>query len=176
MEEYHDGILLFNITDDMVWNKAVKDTLGLQQFYNLHKNDYKWQTRADVSKYSTADSSLEAKIVQYAPQRNSKKWTPKQFNVLVCGQDTILCVEVADLKVEKGSDPVVDSMEWKKGTLKAYKEKDKVEVVCINNILKPQIKLLKEARGLVTADYQNELESLDQRIAVEISRSDRRKF
>ena len=158
MEEYHDGILLFNITDDMVWSKAVKDTLGLQQYYNLHKNNYKWQTRADVSKYSTKDSSLEAKIVQFAPQRSSKNWTPKQFNALVCGQDTLPCVEVADLKVEKGSDPVVDSMEWKKGTLKAYKEKDKTAVVCINGILKPQTKLLKEARGLVTADYQNELE------------------
>ena len=158
MEEYHDGILLFNITDDMVWSKAVKDTLGLQQYYNLHKNNYKWQTRADVSKYSTKDSSLEAKIVQFAPQRSSRNWTPKQFNALVCGQDTLPCVEVADLKVEKGSDPVVDSMEWKKGTLKAYKEKDKTAVVCINGILKPQTKLLKEARGLVTADYQNELE------------------
>ena len=158
MEEYHDGILLFNITDDMVWSKAVKDTLGLQQYYNLHKNNYKWQTRADVSKYSTKDSSLEAKIVQFAPQRTVKKWTPKQFNALVCGQDTLPCVEVADLKVEKGSDPVVDSMVWKKGTLKAYKEKDKTVVVCINGILKPQTKLLKEARGLVTADYQNELE------------------
>ena len=158
MEEYHDGILLFNITDDMVWSKAVKDTLGLQQYYNLHKNNYKWQTRADVSKYSTKDSSLEAKIVQFAPQRSSRNWTPKQFNALVCGQDTLPCVEVADLKVEKGSDPVVDSMEWKKGTHKAYKEKDKTAVVCINGILKPQTKLLKEARGLVTADYQNELE------------------
>ena len=158
MEEYHDGILLFNITDDMVWSKAVKDTLGLQQYYNLHKNNYKWQTRADVSKYSVSDSTLEAKIVQFAPQRSSRNWTPKQFNALVCGQDTLPCVEVADLKVEKGSDPVVDSMEWKKGTLKAYKEKDKTAVVCINGILKPQTKLLKEARGLVTADYQNELE------------------
>ena len=73
MEEYHDGILLFNITDDKVWSKAVKDTAGLQQYYDLHKKNYKWQTRADVSKYSTRDSSLEAKIVHYAPQRMANK-------------------------------------------------------------------------------------------------------
>jgi peptidyl-prolyl cis-trans isomerase SurA len=158
MEEYHDGILLFNITDDKVWSKAVKDTVGLQQYYDLHKNNYKWQTRADVSKYSTKDSSLEAKVIHYALQRKAKKWTPKQFNALVCGQDTIACVEVQDLKLEKGSDPVVDSMQWKKGTVKTTREKDKTVVVCINGVLKPQIKLLKESRGLVTADYQNELE------------------
>jgi peptidyl-prolyl cis-trans isomerase SurA len=158
MEEYHDGILLFNITDDKVWSKAVKDTLGLQQYYNLHTKNYKWQTRADVSKYSTPDSSLEAKIIQVARQRTARKWTPKQFNALVCGQDTLSCVEVLDLKLEKGTDPVVDMMEWKKGTLKAYREKDKTIVLTINGILKPQTKLLKESRGLVTADYQNELE------------------
>jgi peptidyl-prolyl cis-trans isomerase SurA len=158
MEEYHDGILLFNITDNMVWSKAVKDTAGLQKYYDLHKKNYKWQTRADVSKYSTADSSLETKIMQYAVQRTAKKLTPKQFNTLVCSQDTLPCVEVADLKLEKGSDPVVDSMEWKKGTLKVYKDKNKTIVACINGILKPQTKLLKESRGLVTADYQNDLE------------------
>jgi peptidyl-prolyl cis-trans isomerase SurA len=158
MEEYHDGILLFNITDNMVWSKAVKDTVGLKQYYDLHKKNYKWQTRADVSKYSTADSSLEAKIVQYASERTAKKWTPKQFNSLICGQDTLPCVEVTDLKVEKGSDAVVDSMIWKKGTMKVYKDKNKTIVACMNGILKPQTKLLKESRGLVTADYQNELE------------------
>jgi peptidyl-prolyl cis-trans isomerase SurA len=158
MEEYHDGILLFNITDDKVWSKAVKDTLGMQQYYNLHQNNYQWQTRADVSRYSTQDSSLEAKITQFARQRAAKKWTPKQFNALVCQQDTLPCVEVMDLKVEKGNDPVVDAMVWKKGTLKTYKEKNKTIVVTINGILKPQTKLLKESRGLVTADYQNELE------------------
>ena len=158
MEEYHDGILLFNITDVMVWSKAVKDTVGLQQYYDLHKKNYRWETRADVSRYSTKDSSLEAKIVQYARQRIAKKWTPKQFNALVCGQDTLPCVEVQDLKMEKGTDPVVDGLEWKKGTMKTYREKDKTTVVTINGILKPQTKLLKESRGLVTADYQNELE------------------
>jgi peptidyl-prolyl cis-trans isomerase SurA len=141
-----------------VWSKAVKDTIGLQHYYDLHQKDYKWQTRADVSKYSTRDSSLEAKIVQNARLRTSKKWTPKQFKALICGQDTLPCVEVQDMKLEKGTDPVVDMMNWKKGALKVYREKDKTVVVYINGIIKPATKLLKESRGLVTADYQNELE------------------
>ena len=40
MDEYRDGILLFDLTDKMVWSKAVKDTTGLEQFYEKNKNNY----------------------------------------------------------------------------------------------------------------------------------------
>ena len=32
-QEYHDGILLFDIMDQQVWSKAVSDTLGLEAFH-----------------------------------------------------------------------------------------------------------------------------------------------
>jgi peptidyl-prolyl cis-trans isomerase SurA len=158
MEEYHDGILLFNITDDKVWSKAVKDTAGLEQFYKKNRKHYKWQSRADVSKYSTRDSALVGKIILYAPQRMAKKMSPKEFNAIVCGQDTLQCIEVLDQKLEKGTDKTLDSLEWKKGAMKTFTDKGKIHVLFINGILKPQIKQLKESRGLVTADYQNLLE------------------
>lgn len=158
MDEYHDGILLFNITDDKVWTRAVKDTAGLEQFYKKNKKNYKWQTRADISKYSTRDSALVEKIVLYAPQRMANKMSAKAFNALACGQDTLQCIEVLDQKLEKGSDKILDAMEWEKGMMKTYTEKGKTNVLFINGILKPQLKQLKEARGLVTADYQNVLE------------------
>jgi len=158
MDEYHDGILLFNITDDKVWTKAVRDTAGLEQFFNKNRKNYKWQTRADVSKYSTQDSTLADKIILNAPLRMAKKMTPGEFNVLVTGQDTLQRVEVLDQKLEKGNDKTLDAMDWNKGAMKTYKEKGKTHILYINGILKPQNKQLKESRGLVTADYQNLLE------------------
>jgi peptidyl-prolyl cis-trans isomerase SurA len=158
MEEYHDGILLFNITDDMVWSKAVKDTAGLQQYYNEHKKLYKWQARADISVYSTKDSSLTAKILALAPERTGKKWNIDQFNAAVCGQDSIKCVEAEDHKWEKGADKRLEKVEWQKGATSVYTEKNKTIILVVNQLLKPQQKQLNEARGLVTADYQNQLE------------------
>jgi peptidyl-prolyl cis-trans isomerase SurA len=45
LQEYHDGILLFDLTDKMVWSKAIKDTIGLKEFYEKNKNKYMWDTR-----------------------------------------------------------------------------------------------------------------------------------
>lgn len=48
MNEYHDGILLFNLTNDSIWNKAMQDTLGLFAYYNKNKKNYLWKDRAQV--------------------------------------------------------------------------------------------------------------------------------
>ena len=37
IEEYHDGILLFELTDELVWSKAVRDTVGLESYHKLNK-------------------------------------------------------------------------------------------------------------------------------------------
>jgi len=45
IREYHDGILLFDISSREVWDKATQDTLGLKAFFEQHKNDYRWQNK-----------------------------------------------------------------------------------------------------------------------------------
>lgn len=42
MQEYHDGILLFEITDKMVWSKATADTTALRSFYDEYGDQYQW--------------------------------------------------------------------------------------------------------------------------------------
>ncbi len=158
MEEYHDGILLFNIMDDMVWTKAVKDTTGLEQFFKKNQKKYKWQTRADVTVFSVRDSSLTSKILEIAPEKYGKGMSDKDFNIAVCGNDTVQCVEIINKRFEKGDDKNVDNMTWQKGSSYVYRDKNKIKILYINEILKPQPKKLNEARGLVTADYQNYLE------------------
>ncbi len=158
MEEYHDGILLFNIMDDMVWSKAVKDTAGLENFFKKNRKNYNWQTRADVTIFTVKDSSLTEKILSLAPDRFSKGISDKDFNIAICGNDSIQCVDIKNKKYEKGDDKNVDNMNWMQGSSYVYREKNKIVILYINDILKPQPKKFNEARGLVTADYQNYLE------------------
>ena len=52
VKEYRDGILLFELTDQKIWSKAVKDTAGLESFYNQHKGNYMWGQRLDATVYT----------------------------------------------------------------------------------------------------------------------------
>lgn len=51
MKEYRDGILLFELTNDKVWSKAVSDTAGLKQFHDANKIKYMWGERLSYSTY-----------------------------------------------------------------------------------------------------------------------------
>ena len=42
MQEYHDGILLFDISNREVWDKATQDTAGLQQYFSDNRANYHW--------------------------------------------------------------------------------------------------------------------------------------
>ena len=51
MQEYHDGVLLYEIMTDKVWNKASRDTLGLNEFYNNNIKKYQWEERVEGTIY-----------------------------------------------------------------------------------------------------------------------------
>jgi len=60
--QYRDGILLFDITDQMVWSKALKDTAGLRSFYQMHQNDNKWPERCDASVYTCSTKEVSKEV------------------------------------------------------------------------------------------------------------------
>ncbi len=58
LNEYYEGILLFEIMDKNVWKKAVEDSAGLYSFFEANKDNYMWNERADVAIISSKDSAL----------------------------------------------------------------------------------------------------------------------
>ncbi len=155
MEEYHDGILLFNLTDKMVWSKAVKDTTGQLEYYENHRDSYMWGERVDATifrmrKPDEVDKAMEI-ILKYDNDGDAAK---------ALDADSIKSVRIIPGTYERGSNKYVDKVEWTQGLSSPMKSDVETLVVAvrIKEVIPPQQKELKEARGLVTADYQNYLE------------------
>jgi peptidyl-prolyl cis-trans isomerase SurA len=158
MDEYHDGILLFNLTDDMVWSKAVKDTAGLLEFYEKNKNNYMWGERINLSIYTFEDENLLKKVISIARKRAKKPISVLAVQTSLCGSDTIKCIQIEDKKLEKDDDSLNKEILWQKGYSLQQKAGDKMKVFWVNDIIPPEPKRLNETKGLVTADYQTYLE------------------
>lgn len=159
MQEYHDGILLFNLTDNVVWSKAVKDTVGLEEFFEKNRlGKYVWQQRVDVSIYTILDSTLIEKTKKLASMRAKKEISKEELIAGLCPVDSIACVEIEDNLYEEKDNELIEKITWEKHASEVFQLEDKSVLVFINNILEPEPKLLSDVRGLVTADYQTYLE------------------
>jgi peptidyl-prolyl cis-trans isomerase SurA len=162
VQEYHDGILLFDLTDQMVWSKAVKDSAGLEEFYESHKNNYMWESdRLDATIYSCLNASVAKKARTLLAKKSKKIMSPAQIvqSVIKTSGDSS-CIQYRTGIFEKGEDPLVDRMDWKTDISYDMEDNGKIVFIVKNKIIKPEPKKLDEARGIVTADYQAYLEKL----------------
>ncbi|MES2567972.1 MAG: peptidylprolyl isomerase [Bacteroidota bacterium] len=155
LKEYRDGILLFDLTDQKVWSKAVKDTAGLKAFYEKNKNNYLWDERADVTMYKCANEKVAKEVRAILKKNKSEKEITETIN-----KTSQLNVSVENITYLKGENKDVDA-NWKQGVassdIKDIKE-NKVTVLVVNKLMGKTPKTIAEAKGMITADYQNYLE------------------
>ncbi len=159
--EYHDGILLFEIMEAEVWKKAMKDTAGLEAFYESHKNEYIWEQRLDVKMY-ICDTKENAEIVLKRVNENVEdSLIEREVN-----KESELAVSLRIGKFEEGQEPFIEGVEWKKG-VSLNEVNGNFVVVSVLEVIPVQNKELGEVKGMVTSAYQDELD----RLWIEVLRS-----
>ena len=159
VQEYHDGILLFNLSDSLVWSKASNDSTGLEKFFRANQSNYMWPQRLDatVIACNTPETALHA--TKIAKKLKTAENLEKELVRAIC--DTTAsepCCKTEHNKFVKGDHPVIDSVAWKKGISTVISREGKYYVVVAHNLLKPEPKTLSEAKGLAISDYQNALD------------------
>jgi peptidyl-prolyl cis-trans isomerase SurA len=156
MREYREGILIFELSDRMVWGKATKDTIGLQQFYDNNKSKYMWKDRADAEICNCTDK----KICDEAHKMAEKGKSPEDIQKKLNKEGSSSKVSIITGKYEKGQYDVVDKTNWTKAVTAVTQlgNDSSYQFVNIRNIVQPEPKTLKEAKGYVVSDYQEYLE------------------
>lgn len=153
INEYRDGILLFNLMTEKIWSKAMEDTVGLKKYYKKHKDEYMWGKRlhATIYKANKRDAAL------FAKQLISSGLKPSYIADSVNTVDEFKMNAETD-KFSRGDNDRIDKLQWQTGTTDITQENGQFVFVNRHAVLEPEPKKLSEARGLVIADYQNYLE------------------
>lgn len=158
MQEYRDGILLFEITDENVWSKALKDTAGLESFYEDNKFNYMWGKRVSVNIYKAANEKMAKSARKLVAKRTKKNLSVDDVLTKV-NKSSQLNLQSESGLFSKGDNEMVDKVEWAPGLSENIINEDgTVTFIEIVEVKEPMPKSLTEARGLITADYQNFLE------------------
>ena len=153
MNEYRDGLLLFDLMEKEIWEKSKTDTIGLENFYNTHKDNYKWAERYDAVVYSSTSKDAITKARKFLKKKKTTEYIKEQLNT----NETVNIMSKTGV-FEKGNDVLPKSMQPKVGISNVLNEGNYYYVVQINEVKPAGYKTLEESRGRVINDYQQFLE------------------
>ena len=154
VREYKEGILLFDLTQEAVWNKAAQDSAGIATHYELIKEDYRWEDRIRATYWVSTDEKLAKKISKWTAKNKSEK-----VQALLENEDA-LSVAVQNGTYEQDDNSVIEAVWQQESGIYGPVELDNgsFAVVQIDEFIPSAPKALNEIKGLVIASYQDALE------------------
>ncbi|MGE5429375.1 MAG: peptidylprolyl isomerase [Methylococcaceae bacterium] len=152
INEYHDGILLFNISKDKVWDVASTDSARLQHYYDTTAKKYYFGDRFKgwVIRAKDNDTRLKVETLLDQKENTSKQEISDLFNTPAANN-----VEITEVAVEKGEDPVVDYYIWSGPKPAGF---DETTTFVHGKVVQNEQKSLKDAWGLYSSDFQEQVE------------------
>ena len=147
LNEYKEGILLFEIMEKEVWNKASEDSTGQRKYYGEHPDKFKAGNRVEAKIFATADKTFREEIKnKVAAGDTLKEADLKKFK------------SVTHLKkYEAKESQIIDQINWVPG-LHDAEVNHTYYLVEVSRLVPPGNLTFEEARAKVISEYQDSLE------------------
>jgi len=155
MKEYRDGILLYELTDEKIWTKAIKDTTGLKAFYEANKDRYMWDVRVKAK----IINCLNDKVAHKVQKRLRKSSVDFEKLKVKINKKSSLNMVVEEGLFSRGDNAFVDQVVWSEGVSDLIYDNQNVKIICVDEVLPPQAKALSQIKGLIISDYQESLQA-----------------
>ncbi len=155
IKEFHDGILLFDISSKKVWDKARDDSAGLHQYYEATKNNY-LSKRAVKGKLYTLNipgglDQLNSAFIKYS---SSPKTDSLMLKTFTSKGNTLLTI--TDKKWELGEDQYIDAIKWEPGAHSFVKD-NIPSLIFVEKVIEPVPLPFKEVQADIISGYQDKL-------------------
>jgi len=156
IQEYRDGILMFDISNKEVWGKASDDADGLSAYFEKNKQQYTWdEPRYQGYVVLVKDAKIKKKMQKEIAGMDTEKAIQYLYDNYKVGDVSYLKAEKGLFK--KGDNPFVDESAFKSGV--AQRPAEFQDFFLLGKILNTPDNYM-DVRGLVVTDYQNYLEDI----------------
>ena len=159
VREYHDGILLFDVSLREVWDKANKDHEGLTAFFKANKKRYTWDEPRYKGWLIYAKTDLAAKAAKQIVKGASDKAKVDSILNERVNLDSVTYVKVEYGLWTAGKNAAVDVYGFKNKTATYTASEEYPVVVAVGKVLK-RPEEYNDDRGKIVTDYQDYLEKL----------------
>jgi peptidyl-prolyl cis-trans isomerase SurA len=157
MNEFHDGILLFEISGKKVWNRVQEDSLGLYKYYNDHKSNFLSRSGIEAQIYtlksSDGEKTLASAFKKYSRKPDKDIQLLKHFNKR---NDTLLIIKKGTWF--KGDNNEIDNLQWITGP-QSFRMNSFPSIINITNVIKPVPAKFSEIQAEMIKGYQEFLDS-----------------
>lgn len=159
MEEYRNGIMLFDLMDRNVWGKASRDTVGLKNYYARNPNKWQWEPGFTGAVYHFKNEASMKKGLAILTKNNAAKDEDLYKAINAEGSPDALNIQHSHFEYSRFKD--VPASAIAKGKISApirAADGSYTIVRADNTFTQSTPKTLDEARGYAVAEYQDALE------------------
>ena len=149
MQEYHDGLLFFNIMEDKIWKTAADDTTGLLNYYSKNPGKFLWEERFKGLIITCQDENTCQEAEKFFDSGISLSEVEDLLNIDEKN------IDITEGIWEKGDNPVIDYFVWSEPAPAGFNPS---LTMVRGETVSPEPKKLDEARGLYISAYQEYLE------------------
>jgi len=151
LNEYRDGMLLFEISNNRVWKAANRDTVGLEQYFEAHRDNYRWNEPHFKGIILSASNDSVMQLVKADIPKYGTDTLPNMLH-LKYGAD----IRMERMVVKQGENALADYLAF--GVGDKPDRKNFTEFIVLEGGLISQPQDMSDVRGAVTSDYQDVLE------------------
>ncbi|WP_044398890.1 peptidylprolyl isomerase [Lacinutrix sp. Hel_I_90] len=149
VDEYRDGLLLFDLMESEIWSAGKNDTIAIQKYFEAYKSNYFFKERVVAVVASSATKAELKKVAKLFEKNKSVEEIKKVINT-----DSAINVSFTMGEMDASHQALPDNFIFKKGISKIYKHNDAYVVVKVDDVLPKSQKTIEEAKGRVISDYQ----------------------
>ena len=176
INEYRNGLLVYDVMKNNIWEAAKSDSIGLKKYYTATKDNYMWKERVDVDIISSTNNESAKKAQELL---NEGMEIMKIKELLNTEGKVNVIITSGIYEIDQNELP--EGLKIKTGVSEIYKRDSSSVVVNVKEVIEPSVKEFINVRGIVLSNYQSEIEkrwmkSLRDKYKVEINKKSLKKI